>query len=644
MIERNTNIGETSTMTSNVKNPGAAVLIFNYKYRMGDPDEITDSFDESLEVDEEQFTHQVEQIVLNTVSLISVSTSKSKSSPNGSFEITLAPTKNWVNTITPGSWCAILMSQNKITPKDTKYYEPKARSDKLKMIGRIESVRVVSGVRQQDGAITTQYVVSGTDWGDLFNNNLYVDPLVRGSTNDDDPIGTAHRAIYNNALIGFKKNNKGKSTALPNSTENITAILNFLGADAPKARVDYGKKSEIVGRLAESINTFKIPKELSRYLGFTDKNEEDSPNVADIISLITGKLEAKDRGILDESGDPGAKYSEIDDGSCVIPLDSVLGTNSFWQHIVSNSNSWINEAFCELRWESEKIGGVKKPFLALYNRVKPFALRDADQITKAAKDDAKPKDIKPFVSLFRNIRTHIINPRDLITVNAGTNWRDRYNFIEVNVAYGHLGGVPENQSWTNDLKRKNQYVDKLAMSRDGFKPLIVNTKFIPKSDQGDGKLDILRLIDYKEINKEWFFNIHRMLNGSLTLVGQSEYIPVGDNILLPANAIFRQNNANKDNLLYPKKSYFLAHVESVNHSCTVSQTGARNFVTEIQFVRGIIVDQDGKEISRSALLDNDTSSMSPAEELNSKTTFGTSSGRHSDEYPADPDIQKLRGK
>jgi hypothetical protein len=607
-------------MTTKIKNPGAAVLIFNYKYRLGETG-----------ITEDQ-AHEVEQIVLNTVSLISVSTSKTKSQPAGSFEITLAPTKNWVNTITPGSWCAILMSQDKIGPKDTKYNNPKASKNKLKMIGRIESVRVVTSVRQEDGALTTQYIVTGSDWGDIFNTNLYVDPLIRKSTDEKDPIGTSERMIYNNYVTGFKV----KDGKLPTSTDNIKTLLTFLGADASRTRMELEKKYQSVGRISESRNIYKIPKELSKYLGTTNNNQDISPVIADIVQVIAGKLFNKD-------GEQGAHtYETISDGCSVIPLDSILGINSFWQLIVNNSNHWINESFCELRWD--------KPFdeeelsLCLYNRVKPFALRGANKITEEAEDGKKPKNIEPFVSLFRDVRVHKIDPNDIITVNAGNNWRDRFNFIEVNVAYGGLGGVPENNNWTADTKTINQSSDVVAIGRDGFKPLIINTKFIPQSTEKDDTLDVLRIADYKEINKEWFFNIHRMLNGSLTLVGQSDYIPVGDNIIIPAGAIFKQNNANYDNLKFPDKSYFLAHVEAINHSCTVSATGARNFVTQIQFVRGIIVDEDGKEIKTSPLLDQDTTQVSPAQELNSDRAFGTSSGRKADNYPADPDIQKLRGK
>lgn len=619
-----------------INNPGAAVMIFNYKYRLG-----------TINISEEQ-AHEVEQIVLNTVSLKSVSVSKSKSQPSGSFEFELAPTKNWVNTITPGSWCVILMSQNPIRPEDTKYRNPRVSRDKFKMLGRIESVRVDSSVRQGDGAVITRYIVQGEDWGDLFNTNLYVDPLIRSTADANDPIGTAARMLYNKALTGYK-DSEGNTT-LPSSRENLTTLLKFFGADTNKTRLNIQRESQNIGRISSSRNLIRLPKDVAKYMGFTDAKENLSPVIADIIELVTGRLKTKDKVLL--SADDA--YDKVNDGSSVIPLDSVLGTNSFWQLIINNSNHWINETFSELRWIEKD--GIEVPQLCLYNRIKPFCLRKSTEIkdnsnAKLSEDlkgtfVASPQEktleavnnnskIEEFVSLFKDIKTYNIDEEDVIAINAGTNWRDRYNFIEVNVTYGNLGGVRENQNWTAEQKRINQSADTVAIGRDGFKPLIVNTSFIPPSTSGKG-LDILRIADYKLINKEWYFNTHRMLNGSVVLVGQSDYVSVGDNIMMPARVLFRGNNGNIDNITAQNDAFFLAHIESVSHTCNVSEEGARNFVTNISFVRGIIVDKDGKQIQDTMLLDQDTSSVSPTQELNTKV-FGVSTNN-------DPDSQRLINK
>jgi hypothetical protein len=424
-------------------------------------------------------------------------------------------------------------------------------------------------------------------------------------------------------------------------------LLKFFGADTNKTRLNLERQFQNIGRISSSKNLIRLPKDVAKYMGFTDAKENLSPVIADIIELVTGRLKSKDKVLL-KSDDI---YEEINDGVSVMPLDSVLGTNSFWQLIMQNSNHWINETFSELRWIEKD--GVEIPQLCLYNRIKPFCLRDSSKIkdnsTAKLGEDAKkslvisPEEktkqeadghskIQDFVSLFKNIKTYNVDEEDVIAINAGTNWRDRYNFIEVNVTYGNLGGVRENKNWTAEQKRINQASDTISIGRDGFKPLLVNTSFIPKSTDGKG-LDILRITDYKLINKEWFFNTHRMLNGSVVLVGQSDYVSVGDNIMMPARVLFRGNNGNIDNITAQNNAFFLAHIESVSHTCNVSEDGARNFVTNISFVRGIIVDKEGKQIEDTMLLDQDTSSVSPTQELNTKV-FGVSTNN-------DPDSQRL---
>ena len=397
---------------------------------------------------------------------------------------------------------------------------------------------------------------------------------------------------------------------------------------------------QTLDRISETKNVFQFPKELAKYLDF--RNGEGKTNVvlADILNVIHGKLDGKDK----QPWEAGDSYKPIDDGAGVIMLDTILGTNSFWQLIINHCNHWINDTYPEMRWEYDSKAKAIRPKLVIYNRVKPFTVSDSKDIVAAAaaenKNPYEPKQIQDFISYFKNIRIHQIPREDLILVNVGNNWRDRYNFIEVNVHSQILGGMPNNQTYDAETKIKNQTFDEVAIGRDGFKPMLVNAKYIPKDTKGK-KLDPFRLLEYKTMNREWFFNIHRMLNGTMTLIGQSQYVAVGDNLLIDADAIFAGKNTNLDHIKNSGKAYFLAHIESVSHNVSVNAVGARSFTTEIQFVRGIIVDANGNRLDDDQLLDEDTSQVTPVQELNSNRVFGTSSGKAG---AADPDIQKLKGR
>ena len=132
-------------------NPNAMVFIYNYRDRMGDAKAAT-----------QIKTFEVDQIILNTNSLLNVTTTKNKATPAGTFEFRLAPTRNWVTAITPGSWCIILMS-NSFIDDTAKYSGGRVDEKSFKMLGRIESVRGVIEVDQETGARKTQYVVQGAD-------------------------------------------------------------------------------------------------------------------------------------------------------------------------------------------------------------------------------------------------------------------------------------------------------------------------------------------------------------------------------------------------------------------------------------------------------------------------------------------------
>jgi len=146
------------------KTPHAAVLIWNYRDRLGS----------DLSVKSSRDVNAVESLIISTVSLKSITTNKTKRNPAGSFSIQLAPTKNWVGTITSGSWMVVLMSQNKIKERDFSRASP----SKVKFFGRIESVRV-NVVTDANGARKTMYTVTGKDWGTIFENIVYIDALAQ---------------------------------------------------------------------------------------------------------------------------------------------------------------------------------------------------------------------------------------------------------------------------------------------------------------------------------------------------------------------------------------------------------------------------------------------------------------------------------
>jgi hypothetical protein len=128
-----------------------------------------------------------------------------------------------------------------------------------------------------------------------------------------------------------------------------------------------------------------------------------------------------------------------------------------------------------------------------------------------------------------------------------------------------------------------------------------------------------------------------MFNGTLNLVGQDQYIQVGDNIMVESKVLNKNWNINttlKTNT-NKNKTFMMAHVESITHQTQVDGNGSRIFTTSINFVRGIITDVEGDIIvsgNHVGALDQDTSLVTPSVERNYETI--STSG------PMDPDRQQ----
>jgi hypothetical protein len=548
-------------MSTNIRTPHAAIIIWNYVDRIG-----LDGVKKEIET---------EPKIISTLSCISINTNKSKSDPQGTFNITLAPLKNWVSTITPGSWCCILMSNEPITKKDL----DKANRKHIKMIGKIESVRV--STQQVGDTRQTTYSVSGVDWGHIFNSILYVDNLI-ASANDPQLQGNSAAVALRRAMTG--DNSSPQSFAV---RDNMASILTVFGSKLG----GFTDIEKDINRIAKPIYDFIMPKEMVSYFGF--KNNKVNNN----IKLITGSLTGYD------------KYNDAVEAVGFIDPFSLQGTNSLWEILLENSNPALNEMFCDLKWDNGDT-----PTLALYNRIRPFS-------TKNFKPKRATGELRSF---FQNIKTHELDNISIIGINAGTNWRDKYNFVEIKPMF------QDHAIFGNMVKQKTQDFDEDAFSREGFRPLIVGTKQFPNRDSSKSLADVdyAKLVKWTELLKEWHFDTHRMLNGTINMVGSSKYIGIGDNIMFDAGIINPTPNINNSSMKKQKNYYIMAHVENISHSFSVNPNGSRTYMTTIQFVRGIIVNKDGTLVGE-GILDkyaggDEKNSNTPSQDRNRSNTISTS--------------------
>lgn len=562
-----------------IKTPHAAVMVWNYVDRIG-----TEGMTNAYNSSGVNNLLDTEPTIISTLSCISIQTSKSKSSPDGQFQLTLAPLKNWTSVLTTGSWLVIMMSNEPITAADFK----KANKNQVKMVGKIETVRV--STEQVDGERQTRYYVTGTDWGHIFNSILYVDNLL-ASPKDPVSQGNAAAVALRNALFG-----KGGTPKSFNVDDNLRSIVNIFGQT-----LSLTKTGEDIGRLAKAIYDFKIPKAMMDFFDFRNPNNEEikSNNLSKLLSLRSGLLTAED------------EYSPSNEAKGFINPFSLQGSNTLWQILLENSNPALNEMYSEMRWShpDEPDNGVS---LTVYNRIKPFSFKDFSG------EAGSQSSLKSY---FQWIRKHDIDSVTVRSVNAGTNWRDKYNFIEIKPDFQDFN------IFANWYKQKSQVFDEKAFEREGFRPLIVGTRQFPTAGLKPGadskvNVDWDQLVVWARLMREWYFNTHRMLNGTIVMQGTTEYIAVGDNIKFDAGLINPTPNINDNTVKAGKNQSILAHVENVTHNFAINGD-ARAYTTTIQFVRGIIVNGDNVIAGRGTL-DKYATSVPTASDKNTKNTIGFS--------------------
>lgn len=525
--------------------PYAAMIIWNYKKRIGS--------------DTASAIYEADHLYINSLSCVQLQTSKSKNDPQGSFSAVLAPTCNWVAAITPGSWACVLMSNKPITADDMKKLDP----SKLKMFGKIDTVRLETSMNA-DGMRSTAYYVNGMDWGHVFNSTLYIDPDQVNATEPSGQKGGLADALQKLLFV------KG-AAQLFTTNFNLNTILQIFGKSL---YVGQEKNEAIVGVKIQSVYSIHLPTAVAKYLNL--KKGNTSIVATDVNSALTLKT-----GILTKPG----KYRSVTEAIGTVNLFDFLGTHTFWELLHGNGCDVLNEMYAEMEPSEGKTG------LILYNRIRPFTLKGSKV------SGTVPSGLR---SLFQNIPAHNISPSVVLSINAGTNWADRFNFIEIKPIW-NAGALTDASN-----KAPLQSSDPVAWNREGFRALIFNTKYFPgniskvKNDQGvpmiGASIKWEGFKDWVAALRSWYFDTHKMLNGTLQIIGGDSYIAVGNNIKVDANILNPVHNWSAIDSKTPSH-FLLAHIESVQNTFSISTEGTKQYRTTITFVRGVIVDAGGNVLT-----------------------------------------------
>ena len=509
------------------RNPTAGIVVYNYLDRGG-----------SGKISNQNY----ERIVL-TKSIVSIQTSKSKSNPAGRFQVVLAPTKNWSAALSTGSWIEIHMSPTQMTEGDLQ----SSSRHTLKMIGIIDSVRMSMTVDQITGARSTDYIVTGRDWGSIFESYLYIDSTAESTA--DSPLANAIKLTYQ-VLRGVDVD----LSFIQSTTKLTQTIVKAWGLGVALGIYKDGKLDN-----AANNAVFRFPNQLSVKLSnpTIDTPPLGVKSIAQMVNVVDGTLKSHN-----------SYLSGIKEAQGPFNAEALRGINSVWQLINTHANTTINELLADLRWENND----QKPTLALYKRVKPFWLKNETGF---------------LASNFFLLKKAIISKKDIISLDIGTNGEDVVNFVAVYPDFSLFSLKPDETIGAQAAAkgRVPQY-DPESFARHGFKPLTYTSRLVPVTPSGTPSWEYL--VEWGKLLAAWYFDTHKMFNGTISIIGQSEFIGVGDNIMFEASTLGHTSFVDGNG-----QSMFVAHVEGVNHTFRYIENGSRSFITTINFVRGVIANANG---------------------------------------------------
>lgn len=533
-------------------NHDAEVIVYNYKNR--DPDLLVGplsaaSFDVS-ETEEIKIGHAITGITCT----------KSKSSPYGSFSITLKPTSEWTKIIVPGSWCAIFMSntsidQTRLNNKAIKVGDNYACP--LKMVGLIMAIRVSKGI-SQDGAVTTTYTLNGYDFGYLFTSSIYVNQLFQAQV-----LAGKYDAVWSN--LTFPDND----SAIGDPVLNINRVLNAW-SEISSSGISVGASIDVKPPSTRIV----VPGDVAKLLG--TKKE-----VIGFILTAIGLDNRKGEKVIPIKGGSAENFEPELIGQKYFEPRRLIINNTLWGMINEYMNPTLNEAYCDLHvCKAEDISSlsslgsfasiasgaaagsqVVQPIFVM--RQIPFSTPQYKQIVPAAAIQVVPSppgNLYP-VTLLTDLPKTIIPAHKVIQYDVGFSEYERVNFTElnafdINVQQKSFGSIQTDSkpTWEDG-----------AIKRFGLRP-----KVVYGADYGFSATDKLNTANkWRGLIRDWFFNNHRYVNGTVECIGLDEHIAIGENLVLE-----------KENLL--------AHIESYTHTFTVdNESGSKIFRTSIEFTKGL---------------------------------------------------------
>lgn len=467
---------------------------------------------------------------------------KNKGNSSGNFSITLKRGKqvrrgviqnqdiDYTRVIHPGDWVMIYMKKsgqvniNSLKPEDG-----------LKFVGVVENVRYLEIDDPDKSSPRLEYLVTGRDFGKVFENEIFFNPLVNNET-IQSLLGANFLNDSTKSLKGSNRASVGGFTP-DRIMKNLVSFYLGGGFD----------------RLNSNNQTWYVPKELGVRFRPDFRNKSGGISFVDILDTDKiGMHKFRSNRFLRADPLPGAAL-----------VKSLPASGTIWSILEFMQNSAVNELFTELTLNDR---GDLQP--TLVHRQMPFSNKDRSETNVFALNARSPsRGGKGTIfndGISNNDKTFFVDlpfteitSSDIRQKNVGKSDHERINHIVV---------VPKIDSQTYDLLYMTAY-NVPSVQRYGLRSLQTQTSYVLRPGEGPKKF-LQRCVN---LLSDWFFTTHQLFNGTLILDGRDEHVELGSNI-------------------YIKDIKQLYHVEGYTHTYEIQRDAKIMYNTEFRVSRGQVFD------------------------------------------------------
>ena len=469
--------------------------------------------------------------------------SKNKGSSSGSFSLTLKRGKevkngevqpndiDYLKAIHPGDWVMIYVKKSGTIDIDS--IKPDSG---LKFLGVVENVRYLEIDDPNRAAPRLEYVVTGRDFGKVFENEIFFNPAVNNET-----IQT---------LLGAKFLTDGKNTIRGDNRASV-------GGYTPD-RVIKNLVSFYLGGSFDSLNAnnevWYVPALLGRAFRPAAKIKNGGVSFVDILS--TGKIGVhnhdRNNNFITAVPMPGAAL-----------IKSLPASGTVWGVLQFMQNAALNEMFTEL--SRDKSGNLQPTLVC---RQMPFSNLAGNETNVFAANARSPAQggkgtiINDRISerektYFVNLPKTTINSSKIKQKNVGKSEHERVNHVIV---------VPKVDSETYDVLYSAAF-NVPSVQRYGLRSLQTQTSYILNPGEGI-KNYLSRCVN---LLMDWFFLSHQLFNGTVVIDGLNEHVELGTN-------------------LYIEDVKQLYHVEGYTHTYEIQDDSRIVYNIEFRVSRGQVFD------------------------------------------------------